>query len=238
MIGRSLMDSESVPNSAFHRFSDRTECLLQLAAVIAAQLQQTLAEQATASVLLPGGSSPQALLPLLAAQSLPWARCNLSPTDERWVPADDAQSNVRLLGEGLPDASCLDPRLASDPEGAALAWSAELQKWLPFSAVLLGMGEDGHIASLFPAMPGLDRALDVQQAAAALVGHAPVQPQVRLSLNLSMLLSTRWLGLLVFGERKRELIEAVLADSHGSREWPLHALLWQSRVLPNIYWAP
>jgi 6-phosphogluconolactonase len=222
----------------FLRFADRAQCLQELAAILAARLLQDLADRSAVSLLLPGGSSPRALLPLLAAQSFPWAQCRLSPTDERWVAADAMQSNVQLLRSGLPDSPCLDPRLRAEPEQAAIAWAAQLQSWLPFSAVLLGMGEDGHIASLFPGIPGLDQALDLEQAPGALVGLAPDWPQVRLSLNLSMLLSTRWLGLLAFGETKRERIEAVLADTPQSRQWPLHALLWQSHVSPNIYWAP
>mgnify|MGYP003503168441 FL=1 len=223
---------------SFHRFADRAQCLQALAVCLAARLQQDLARSPSVSLLLPGGSSPQALLPLLAGQPLPWAQCRHSPTDERWVAADAVQSNVQLLRSGLPDSPCLDPRLGAEPEQAALAWGAHLQAWLPFSVVLLGVGEDGHIASLFPGMPGIDQALDLGQAPGALVGLAPDWPQVRLSLNLSMLLSTGWLGLLAFGETKRERIEAVLADTPASRQWPLHALLWQARVLPNIYWAP
>jgi 6-phosphogluconolactonase len=87
-------------------------------------------------------------------------------------------------------------------------------------------------------MPGLESALDPGQPAAAVVGHAPVEPQVRLSLNLSMLLRAQWLGLLAFGARKIELIEQVLADSADSRALPLHGLLHQQCQPVTIYWAP
>lgn len=238
MIEKSLRVPNFMQQPSFHRFVDRAQCLQELADVLAARLQQGFLNGSGVSLLLPGGSSPQALLPLLAEQELPWECCRLGPTDERWVAVDALQSNVQLLRSGLRDSPCLDPRLRAEPEQAALAWAAQLQEWLPFNAVLLGVGEDGHIASLFPRMPGIEKALDLEQAPGALVGLAPDWPQVRLSLNLSMLLSTQWLGLLAFGEAKRELIEAVLADTPGSRHWPLHALLWQSRVSPNIFWAP
>ena len=222
----------------FFEFASRTQALDALASILVARLSADLTALGQASLLLPGGSSPRALLPGLEGAALDWSRVRVTPTDERWVPAGHPQSNWNLLQQGLPTALCLDPRLHAEPAQAAAEWGAALHDWLPFSAVLLGMGEDGHFASLFPRMPGLVQALDAAQPPAALVGLAPQAPQTRLSLNLAMLLSTRWLGLLAFGERKRELIEAVLADTVTSREWPLHALLRQSAVRANIYWAP
>ncbi|WP_137817973.1 6-phosphogluconolactonase [Pseudomonas sp. 2FG] len=224
--------------SIFLQYPQRETCIAQLSADLGAQLQQALAEQSRASLLLPGGSSPQALLPVLAAQPVEWSRIDLSPTDERWVPADAAQSNWRLLRAGLPGAACRDPRQAAGPQQSASAWAAQLSDWLPFDAVLLGMGEDAHIASLFPAMPGLAAALDPAAAPAGLVGSAPSEPSTRLSLNLSMLLQSHWIGLLAFGPVKRRLIEAVLADEPASRPLPLYALLWHSPLPVRIYWAP
>ena len=219
-------------------FESRPEALAAVAQALTLQLQNALRTQGLASLLLPGGSSPKQLLPLLAAQAVDWSQVLASPTDERWVPADAPDSNMNLLRLGLPAACWLDPRQGSEPNAAAQAWGARLGEWLPFSAVLLGMGEDGHFASLFPDMPGLTSALDSGQPAAAVVGLAPVEPQVRLSLNLHMLLSTQWLGLLAFGARKAELIEQVLADTVESRTLPLHALLHQQRLPLTIYWAP
>ncbi|RJG13809.1 6-phosphogluconolactonase [Pseudomonas cavernicola] len=224
--------------TVFLQHSQRETCIAQLSADLAAQLQEALAEQSRASLLLPGGSSPQALLPLLAAQPVEWSRIDLSPTDERWVPADDAQSNWGLLHRGLPQAACLDPRQAASPQQSASAWAAQLSDWLPFDAVLLGMGEDAHIASLFPSMPGLVAALDPAAAPAGLVGIAPSEPYTRLSLNLPMLLQGKWIGLLAFGPVKRRMIDSVLADEPVSRTLPLYALLWRSPLPVRIYWAP
>ncbi len=221
----------------WHRYAERNLCLQALAVDLSAHIQATLAQQARVGLILPGGSSPQALLPLLA-QQLDGRRIDLSPSDERWVPAQAAESNWQLLRQGLPEANCLDPRQGSTLAQAALAWGEQLQQWQPFSAVLLGMGEDGHIASLFPAMPGLAAALDPAAEPAALPAQAPHAPHERLSLNLAMLQRGQWLGLLAFGERKRELIEAVLADEAAARDLPLYAWLQCSPTPVNIYWAP
>jgi 6-phosphogluconolactonase len=221
-----------------HVYPERSACVQALAAVIAQRLQLALSQTARTRLLLPGGSSPETLLPLLAAQALDWSRVDLSPTDERWVPADSPQSNVRLLRTGLPQAQCLDPRLAESPAEAALIWGQQLAGWPPLAAVLLGIGEDGHFASLFPGMPGLAAGLALDAAPGALVGTAPSAPQIRLSLNLPLLLASDWVGLLVFGVSKKRLIEAVLRDDPASHALPLHALLHNGRCPVQIYWAP
>lgn len=220
-----------------HYHALRDDCLKALAADLVMQVQAALAQQSRAALILPGGSSPQALLPLLAYQ-LESARLDLSPSDERWVAAQAAESNWQLLHQGLPQANCLDPRQGATPEQSALSWGEQLAQWPPFSAVLLGMGEDAHIASLFPGMPGLAAALDPQAEPAALPALAPQAPRERLSLNLAMLQRGQWLGLLAFGERKRELIDAVLTDQPSARELPLYAWLQRSPLPVNIYWAP
>ena len=125
-----------------HAFSERLDCVQALSAELAAQLQATLSAKPRASMLLPGGSSPQLLLPLLAEAALDWSRVDLSATDERWVAASDPASNLRLLRQGLPGAVCLDPRQGATPELAAQAWGAQLRTWLPLDVVLLGMGEE------------------------------------------------------------------------------------------------
>lgn len=220
-----------------HCYAERNVCLQALALDLSTQVQATLATQSRAGLVLPGGSSPQALLPLLA-QQLDGRRIDLSPSDERWVPAQAAESNWKLLQQGLPEAHCLDPRLGATLAQAALAWGEQLKLWQPFSAVLLGMGEDGHIASLFPSMPGLAAALEPAAEPAALPAQAPQAPSERLSLNLAMLQRGQWLGLLAFGERKRELIDAVLAGEPAAQDLPLYAWLQCSPMPVNIYWAP
>jgi 6-phosphogluconolactonase len=221
-----------------HVFNDRQACVQALSAELAAQLQGVLQAKPRARLLLPGGSGPQLLLPVLAESGVDWPRVDLSATDERWVPAHDDASNWRLLQQGLPRAVCLDPRQGATPELAAQAWGAQLSRWLPLDAVLLGMGEDGHFASLFSQMPGMPAALDPDCAPATLLAQAPSEPRLRLSTNLALLAASQWLGLLVFGVAKRALLEAVLADAPASRVWPVHALIWRTEQPVQVYYAP
>ena len=145
-----FLDGRMTAHLAWQIFTSREACLTQLADDLGRLLRAAQQEQDMVSLLLPGGSSPAALLPLLAEQELDWRALRISPTDERWVAADAPQSNWRLLYSGLPQAFVLDPRQAEHIEQAAQNWGEQVASWAPFSAVLLGMGEDGHVASLFP----------------------------------------------------------------------------------------
>ena len=120
--------------NTLHSHVQRSECLAALAAALCAQLQHSLAQQPRARLLLPGGSSPQALLPLLA-QQLECSRIDLSPSDERWVPAQAAESNWQLLQQGLPSAHCLDPRQGATLALAAQGWAEQLAQWGENAAV-------------------------------------------------------------------------------------------------------
>ena len=223
---------------AFHLHPDRETCAASLAQVLIRRLRAARQGGGRTSLLLPGGQSPALLLQHLAALESDWSRVDLAPTDERWVPVDDPASNLQLLREALPQARLLDPRQGGTPQLAAHSWGQRLGGWLPLTAVLLGMGDDGHFASLFPGMPGLAAALAEDAPPAALVGHAPVEPCLRLSPNLALLLRSDWLGLLVFGNAKRELLEAVLADRADTRHLPVHALVQQAGNRLQIHWAP
>ena len=222
----------------FSEFASRAQALEALAATLIARVSADLAASGQASLLLPGGSSPQQLLPYLANSAVDWPRVRATPTDERWVPADAPQSNLLMLRSGLPEAQWLDPRQGDSSDLSAQRWAEQLQTWLPFSAVLLGMGEDGHFASLFPGMPNIAQALDPLQPPGALLGTAAQAPHQRLSLNLSLLLNSHGLGLLVFGESKRELLEQVQRDTAASRALPVHRLFWQQALPLRLYWAP
>lgn len=109
----------------------------------------------------------------------------------------------------------------------------------PTSLVLLGMGEDGHTASLFPGAPQLAEGLTTQ--APVLAVHppqtTPLAPHARLSLSLRALLQSRGIALLLTGSRKREVLESALGAG-PVEEMPVRALLRQTEVPVSIFWAP
>jgi 6-phosphogluconolactonase len=203
------------------------------AAAIAAQLREGVATRPRASLCATGGRAPGPVYDLLKAADLDWARVVVTLSDERCVAADAPESNARLLRERLlagPAAKAHLIPLWPRPEPAAL------EALLPFDATMLGMGEDGHIASLIPGDPGLTTALD--PASSALLADVPAglgsPPVARVSLTLKALLSSHAIFLLISGGAKRLVIDRALAGE----DLPVRALLSQTDVAVRVLWSP
>lgn len=186
---------------------------------------ERLAEQAGAggSVVLTGGSTPRIAYQLAAELEPDWSRVDLWWGDERCVPPDDELSNF-----GMAKAALLD-RLAQQPaavhrmrgelgrEDGPPEYARELEGVGTFDLVLLGLGPDGHIASLFPRFPTLD--LTEPAAIGTEAGHEPFVD--RITMVLPRICDTRELLFLVAGEDKAEAVEHALAgepshDTPGS----------------------
>ncbi len=175
---------------------------------------------------------------------LDWGRVSITLTDERWVPESHPASNAALVRNELLIGRAGAARFFPLYDGAVSAVDAADSIWQslrpiarPLDIVVLGMGEDGHFASLFPGEPSLPAALDPASAPACVAMSAPVEPRERISLNLAALLQARRVFLLVTGAAKRELLLAA-AHRKPHAQWPVTALLAQKHPMPEVYWAP
>ena len=226
---------------AHHAFSSGDALARALANDVTAALERRLAGAGVAGLVVSGGRTPAAFLRDLASRRLDWSKVCVTLADERCVPADDPASNLRLVREAFANAPASLAMLVDiDPTAtdATARWSEALVRIpRPFAAVILGMGDDGHFASLFPGMPGLAAALNPSQTANVVEGTAPCEPKARLSLTLPVLLDTDLLVLHVTGESKLATLQR--ASAPGSAiEMPVRALLEQRRVPLKIYHAP
>lgn len=179
---------------------------------------------------LSGGSTPEPMYARLmydpAYRSLPWKRTHLWVVDERRVPADDERSNFRMIRETLVEHSDIPPEQVHPIDATAddaderyeaalrehLGWRAKGHDRLDF--VVLGMGTDGHTASLFPRSPALDA-----DGRLVLMNDGPtVIPPPRVTMTLPLLNASRFLGVMVTGEKKRGAIARVIAARRAGPE--------------------
>jgi 6-phosphogluconolactonase len=238
-----------------HAFTSPELAAAALSMRVAAALREGLAQRGRATLLVPGGRTPLLLFRALRRCDLDWGAVQVGLTDERWVPEASADSNARLVrGELLQERAAraelvpLFNGARSAAEGADGCWRVLSRLLRPYDAVVLGMGEDGHIASLFPGAGGIAAALDPAAPPGCVAVQAPVAPRERISLNLAALAQARELLLFVHGARKREIIAAAQREESqmgaaGATEQaqvpsPSGALLRLRAPVPEVYWSP
>jgi 6-phosphogluconolactonase len=226
------------------RYPDLDTLSLELADRIAADLSEAIAARGLASLVVSGGRSPVRLFEYLRTRTLDWSRVCVALADERWVDPTDPASNERLVRDVLLQERAAAARFlglkngAATPDlGAVLAWKTFADVPRPFDVVVLGMGDDGHTASLFPGSPNLKIALDETASAGCVGMWSPTPPQARLSLNLAALLESRRIVILITGEAKWQTY--VAASQPGPAElMPVRAVLRQRRTPVDVVWSP
>ncbi len=225
-------------------YADAGSLTSALADDIVQALADGLRARGRASLVVSGGRSPTALFETLSTAALDWSRMWVALTDERWVDASSSDSNeqlvrAHLLRNAAANAHFVGMRTdAPDPAAAAdRCWSAIAALPRPFDYTLLGMGDDGHTASLFPHSPGLAAAIDAQAPPGCVAMIAPVAPQARMSLNLAALLDSRRIGILIMGSGKWATYERA-ASAGPVSEMPARAILRQRQVPLTVHWSP
>lgn len=229
----------------FHDY--RTSAALDeaLAAFVAARLDEALALRGVASLALSGGRTPAGFLRLLGTMPLDWKNITVTLADERWVDETHPDSNARLLQETLLTGPAAAARFVplyngtSSPATGQSECEANLANlpW-PLDVVVLGMGQDGHTASLFPQAPQLQHALTTSARCAAIT---PVTAEhERMTLSLAALANARCLIVHLTGADKCTLLDTMLAQTAGETAppLPLRRVLDAHSFMPHVFRAP
>ena len=231
-------------DTQFKRFPAMAELAQALAADVAQMLARAIDARGGASLIVSGGKTPVKFFEQLRARPIEWRRVCIALADERWVDPSDPGSNEKMVREVLLKERAAEARFAglknaapSPDLGAVSAWETFARIPRPFDVTLLGMGDDGHTASLFPGSPNLSIALAASAAAGCVGMWSPSAPQPRLSLNLSALLDSRRILILIEGAGKLSAYEAA-AGAGPVEAMPVRAVLRQSRVPVEVIWAP
>jgi 6-phosphogluconolactonase len=200
--------------------------------LVLTKLQTALATRGEAAIALAGGSTPKPIYEALSTQSLPWEKIHIFWGDERYVAPTDADSNQLMARQAWLDQVDIPssnihamPTEAEDPDADARQYEAELREFfqlsegeLPvFDLILLGMGDDGHTASLFPHTAALtvsDRAVTV--------GNKDGQP--RITLTAAAINQARCVMFVVAGENKRPALKEVFAVEADERVYPARSI--------------
>jgi 6-phosphogluconolactonase len=214
---------------AVRRYPDLPAIARAMADELPALVQDALAAGGTCHVALPGGNTPRALFAELVARGrayLPWDQIDLWWGDERCVPPDHAESNF-----GMAKATLIDPlglsrfhRMEGErpPEEAAHAYEAEVFRVLGtqpvFGVIFLGIGDDGHTASLFPGKP-------IDPARIVIASQAPTG-QARISMTPALINAARHVRFLVTGAAKADALAGIV---HGTSNAP-------ARLIDNADW--
>jgi len=210
--------------------ADRAALARLLADEIAAVLEAAIRDTSRAALAVPGGTTPAAFLAALGNRALDWAAVAVTLTDERCVPADHPRSNRRLLDETL----FAGPARAA--QFVALEDEQALSALLPLDACVLGMGEDLHIASLFPGAERLDEALSANCGTPALRLRAPGVPEARITLTAPVLTGAGQCFVLIHGAGKRMALDRTRAAA-GPADAPVRLVL-DGPNPATVYWAP
>lgn len=227
-----------------HRFPDSTALAHALSGEIRVDMEEAIGARKSASLVVSGGRTPLKLFRQLCAETADWKNIWVTLADERWVDTTAEASNEHLVREHLLVDHAAAARFvglknpAPTPEaGAEWSWRALSRVPRPFDVMVLGMGEDGHTASLFPGSLALARALDVTVPPGCVPVNALAAPHARMSLNLSALLDARRIIVHIEGDAKWQVYQRACTPGSAA-ELPIRSILHQREVPVDVFWSP
>lgn len=228
----------------FKVFEDAADLTHRMAELIVHLLGDSISHRGRASLVVSGGTTPVALFEVLSGADLTWEKVVISLADERWVDTGSPDSNeymvrTHLLKNKAAAARFIGLKTTDGAAGAGETACAMRIRQIPapFDLLILGMGDDGHTASLFPGATALQGALNMTSERICMAVSPPAAPHDRMTLTLPALLNSRRIFVHIVGEKKRQVYQTAIAGE-SPEEMPIRAILGQKKVPVTIWWVP
>jgi len=225
-----------------NEFDNRAQLDDSLAGKVAELLEQAVQEKGSASIAVSGGSTPKGFFTKLSQCDLPWKNITVTLADERWVNVESDSSNTRLVHENLLQGKAKAATFFHIKQGETLNEQtlntlnlAADKGLLPLDVLILGMGEDGHTASLFPCSDEIEQAL-AENSSSLLKVTPKTAPHDRITFSFACLQQSQHTILHICGEGKKVVLDKAIAG-HDVFEMPIRAFLHHPSLQTNVYWA-
>ncbi len=225
-------------------FTSREALDRELAQTVGKLLSNAIETNGKASIAVSGGSTPKGFFSILSKSSIDWSKVTVTLADERWVDVNSDDSNTRLVHENLLQNNARHAKFFHLKQGDTLS-PETLEKLnvsakstlLPLDVLILGMGEDGHTASLFPCSQEITNGLAIDNNEALLAVKPTTAPHQRISFSFASLIKSKNVFLHLCGDNKQVVLNKSLAGSNAL-EMPIRAFLQHPTLEVNTFWAP
>lgn len=225
-------------------FPARTDLDNELAKNVSDILAKAVKEKGKASIAVSGGSTPKNFFSVLSQSDIDWSKVTITLADERWVPMDSDASNTRLVHENLLQNKAEKAKFFHLKQGEQLTDEtltdlnvAASKTLLPLDVLILGMGEDGHTASLFPCSDEINDGLDEKNDAVLMKVQPKTAANQRISFTFASLVTSKNIFLHSCGEGKKAVLTQAL-NGDDPFEMPIRAFLQHPSLNTQIFWAP
>lgn len=224
-------------------FNSRQQLDQALADNVSQILQSAIALKGKASIAVSGGSTPKGFFTVLSNKDIDWKKVTITLADERWVDINSDASNTRLVHENLLQNNAAVARFFHLKQGENLCEEilADLNiaadnLLLPLDVVILGMGEDGHTASLFPCSEQIQNGLDSSNPSSLMKVEPATAPHQRITFSFATLKQSKNIFLHLCGDNKKQVLNKALSDD-DIFEMPIRAFLQDEGIDTQVYWA-
>lgn len=224
-------------------FPNREALDTALAENVSKILASAIATKGKASIAVSGGSTPKGFFKALSEKDLDWKKVTITLADERWVDITSSDSNTRLVHENLLQNKAANAKFFHLKQGENLCAEtlndlnlAANTSLLPLDVLILGMGEDGHTASLFPCSNQIKEGLDNDNVNALMMVEPTTAPHQRITFSFAALSKSENTILHICGDSKKTVLDKALSST-DIYEMPIRAFLQSDKITSEIYWA-